>query len=191
VSARPGRGQHEAGFSLVELIVVVAILGVISSVLTEALILGLRTTDGTIANVSRAAGVQILEPYFTADAHSAEVVWTDPTPTCASGPAFVHLRWTESGSVVRTVGYGLDPAVGPDQELVRVSCVASGPPERKVLGHFTHDPAGPQPVSVACDAGPCPTVPGAAVATVTLLIQVDPSPAPPAPISLTVRRRLT
>lgn len=187
-SARRG---EEAGFTLIELLAVIAILGVISFALTEALILGFKTTDGTIADVSRSAGIQVLEPYFTRDAQSAEVV-TSTDSTCASGPVFLNLRWSEQGGT-RTVSYALDPPTGGEHELVRWSCSGGGAADRRVLGHFTHDPAGPSPVTASCDeALVCPATPDlTAPSTITLSIQTDPSASPAAATKLTVRRRTT
>lgn len=188
-AARPSR--DEAGFTLVELLASIAILGIISFALTEALILGFKTTDGTIAKVSRSAGVQLLEPVFTADVQRAERVWTGPDPSCAADPAFIRLKFTEQAGAETTVAYGLDPSTGGEQQLIRWSCTGGGAPSQRILGHFTHDPAGPQPISVTCGPGPCPDAPGTdPPVTVTLVIQTDPSAVPAQPANLTVRRRL-
>ena len=175
------RGGDESGFTLVELLAVVAILGVIGYALTESVILGFRTTDATAASSSRSVAVQTLTSYFTGDAQSADEVSTND-PGCATEPVFLHLTWTDQ-SVARSVSYGLHPVAGPEQELVRWSCAGGGAPDRKILGHFSQNPSpGAVPVSARCDGAVCPATPGTP-ATVTLEVQSTPT------LSLTVRRR--
>ena len=192
---RPRLGDED-GFSLIELLAVIAILGVVSFALTESLILGFETTDRTIGDVSRSAGVNTLQPYFTRDVQSAEMVSTGD-PTCATVPVLLHLTWTDEGAA-RAVSYSLVPPTGGEQDLVRWSCTGTGDeaPDRRVLGHFSHDPAGPPPLAATCDEDNdpdidlCPVTPGTP-ATVTLAIQTDPSAAPATATKLTVRRRTT
>lgn len=182
---RPARSRGEAGFTLVEVLVVTVILGVIGFVLTEAIILGLKTTDGTAANSSRSVATQALASFFTDDAQSADTVSTADT-ACATEPVFVHLAWTDHG-VARSVSYSLDPATGDDQDVIRWSCTGAGSPDRRILGHFTRaqGAAAVEPVVVHCGTPlvDCPATPSVAPATITLDIAAAP------PVSLTVRRR--
>ena len=178
-----GRGrQEESGFTLTEVLVVTLILGVIGFVLTQAIILGLRTTDATSASSSRSVATQTLASYFTGDAQSADVVSTSD-PGCSSSTAalIVTLSWADQGN--RTVSYGLEPATGPDQELVRWSCDpgAPGDPAMKILGHFTTEPGDPVPVVATCDGSPC--LASGSPANVTLDVRSGST------LSLTVRRR--
>lgn len=159
-----GHEQGEGGFTLVELLAVVTILGLISFALTEAFIVGLRTTDANTDNLSRSVAVQALQSYFTGDAQSAKLVSTvDPAPVCAPSPGvFLHLSWTDAGAT-RDVSYSLDadptPVAG-ERELVRWSCTAGGAPDKHMLGRLTFDPSGPQPVQALCDDAACPAAPG-------------------------------
>ncbi len=178
------RRGDETGFTLIEVLVVVVILGIIGFVLTEAIILGLRTTDATAASSSRSVATQALTSFFTGDMQSADVVSTSD-PGCASGTAnlIVTLSWTDQG-LSRRVSYGLDPATGTDQELVRWSCsgVPGGPIGQKILGHFTTKVGDPVPVTAICDAGPgCPA--SGTPAKVTLEVRSEPT------LALTVHRR--
>jgi len=175
------RCRGDAGFTLTELLVVTVILSVIGFALTEAIILGLRTTDATAASSSRSTSAQTLASYFTDDAQSAQTV-SAADGSCATGPVFLHLTWTDQ--VRKDVSYGLDPVGGDDQDVVRWSCAGGGAPDRRILGHFTRDGtvgAG-EPVVVTCDGGDCPANAGAPT---VITLHIDDTPA----LDLTVRRR--
>ena len=190
------RRDDESGFTLVELLVAIVILGLIAFSLTEAVILGLKTTDATAASSSRSVAAQTLTSYFTDDVQSAETVDTT-APSClnggpVAGSVFLHLAWTDrqvraDQQVRRDVSYALDPPGASEQELVRWSCSDGGARASRILGHFTRDGSvgAAEPVAAACGAAPaCPSTPAASPpATVTLTIQAAPS------LTLTVHRR--
>lgn len=187
----------ESGFTLIELLVVISILGIISFALTEAVILGLRTTDGITSDVSNSVAVQALRSYVISDVQKAQKVSTDqqlstnPADPCgtstAANPVFLQLSWME-GERSRRVSYSLDSGAPPvlgQAELVRSSCTDSSvPTDKRVLGHFEFDPSG-SPVLASCSPD-CATA-----TTVTLKILTNRPRNPPAPIELTMRRRLT
>jgi prepilin-type N-terminal cleavage/methylation domain-containing protein len=155
VSASESGGPDEAGFTLVELLAVVTILALISFALTEAFIVGLKTTDKNTENLSRSVAVQTLQSYFTADAQSAKLV-SATDPTCATTPGvFLHMSWTDQGRD-RDVSYSMEPDGPGNAELVRWSCTTGASPDKKLLGHLTFDPGGVPPVEARCDDAPCP-----------------------------------
>lgn len=65
------RRTDESGFTLIELIVAVAILGTITSTVAGALILGLRTTDDISSRMADSFGSQLLARYLVPDVQSA------------------------------------------------------------------------------------------------------------------------
>ena len=182
-SVGPTRG--EAGFTLVELIVSVLILGIVGAAVTQSIIVALRTTDGSVTRISGAVASEALTSYFAADAQSADEVADPAAPACATGdPAgvFLRLSWTDEGT--RVAEYSLEPATGPEQDVVRWFCVEGSSPSRRLLGHFSRDGASPPPVSALCDGAICP--PDAQFPQrVTLMVHV----AGGEPTALTVRRR--
>lgn len=207
-----GRSHDEGGFTLIELLAVISILGVISFTLTEAVILGFKTTDAVTTDVTRVVGVQTLRSYFVDDVRRAEKV-SDPVPQsldpCSASPeAILYLTRTDDDGTGREVAYVLEantPVAG-ERQLVRWECTVTGPsnnPSRSAaereLGLLEFDPAGALPVQALCDGATCP--PGPAVvppdpakfepATVTLRLLTNRPKDLPTSIDFTVRRRTT
>lgn len=182
----PGQAQRsEAGFTLVEMLVVIVILGIIGTLLAQAIILGLRTTADTANRVAGTDAVGTLNRYFYGDVHSADQVTTtstSPTDPACGGVAgvIVHLSWTDQG-IATDVFYTYDPPTGGDQALNRVTCVGAGAAVTTPLGRFDND-ASTRPVTLTCGAEtPCtpPT-------EVTLSVRSDPTA--PRTILTAVRR---
>jgi prepilin-type N-terminal cleavage/methylation domain-containing protein len=93
--------RSDAGLTLVELLVVVAVSGLVIPVLTGALVLGWRTTDATVASLGDSRNRQIAPSLFTRDAQNAMTVDTttsDTTCVSAGDTLLVRLRWTETAA---------------------------------------------------------------------------------------------
>lgn len=188
--------RDERGFTLIELLAVISILGIVSFALTEAVILGLKTTDAVTTDVARSAGVQALRSYFTGDAQRAKQASTGDTTCATSAPGMtvvLHLYWTDQ-SAAREVAYSLEDdgaAIAGQSELVRRTCTAAGVTlDKRRLGLIEFDPAGPPPLRAQCDDAPCPAA-LSAPSTITLTILTNRSRDPSVPVDLTVRRRTT
>lgn len=188
--APPNRKSDERGFTLVELLTAVVILGIVGAAVTQAIIVALRTTDGSVARVSGSIASEALTSYFSADASSAETVNVPAGPACAPAGTpgvFLRLSWNDNDPAnpgLRMTEYGLDPATGGEQDLVRWHCNASPTPNRRVLGHFVHDPDGPPPVVARCDDAVCPAA-ASSPQEVSLLVRIEDEPAS----EVAVRRR--
>lgn len=94
-------GRREAGVTLVELLVVIAVAGVVLPGLGGALLIGWRTTDETVARLSDNRNRVIAPSLFTRDAQSAQTVDTNTTSGACLQPGdtlVVRFRWTETPS---------------------------------------------------------------------------------------------
>ena len=207
----PVHQGDEGGFTLIELLAVISILGIISFGLTEAVILGFKTTDAITTDVTRIVGVQALRSYITDDIARAEQV-NDPDPAavdgCSASPeAFLHLAWNEGAGVVSEVTYSLEPdvpAIDGQLQLVRWACGAAGSPGKRMLGLLEFTFPGEPPVLALCQypasppvlASPTPCSASSSTldpqpATVTLRILTNRPNQPPQKVDLTVRRGTT
>jgi prepilin-type N-terminal cleavage/methylation domain-containing protein len=150
--------RSEAGFTLVEMLMAVAVMGIITLPLTNAMVVGLRTSGKTANILVASADRQLLANYLPPDALSASSATSDAaSPGCASpaGTRVVLLTWSEFTGTVTTFAsdYRLVPA-GTTTKLVRARCVAGGVAEEVTVAHDV--------------AGATPTIAGSTVAiTVT------------------------
>ncbi|MFF0275633.1 type II secretion system protein [Streptomyces sp. NPDC094447] len=166
---RPTR-RPESGFTLTELLVTIVVVGLVGTLLSKAMILGLRFTAGTQTRVASTSAAATLNRYFYGDVHSADGVTTGP----ACGITDVIVRLSRSGT---DVVYTYDRPTGA---LDRVTCTG-GDVVTTPLGRF--DPAASSlPVTLRCGAETsCPSP-----MEVTLTVQSDPATPPTA---LTAVRR--
>lgn len=77
--------MREDGFSLLEVLVVVSMVGILGVVVFQTAILGLRLTFDIERTVSESIDAQLVAMYFPADVHAAESV--QGTTRDCSGPA--------------------------------------------------------------------------------------------------------
>jgi prepilin-type N-terminal cleavage/methylation domain-containing protein len=106
----------EAGFTLAELLVSVVILTIIGGALTEATILGLRTTGRTADRIAESSDAQLVSTWFSTDVQSAQTVETQvQDPACDVSP-LLRLTWTDQG-VAHVVSYAYSS--GAEKQLVR------------------------------------------------------------------------
>jgi prepilin-type N-terminal cleavage/methylation domain-containing protein len=147
--------REERGFTLVEILISMAILGILIAAVGGALIVSLRTSDATKARLSQSHDVQIASAYVANDVQSASSVDV-PGSTSNCSAAFTTLVTFTYGTTGHpTAVYECGTATNGETQIRRT--FNSGTPI--VIAHFagtarpdvlvTYDPAHPTiPVSV-------------------------------------------
>jgi prepilin-type N-terminal cleavage/methylation domain-containing protein len=174
--------REDSGFTLVELILTIFILGIVVAPLTAVVILQLKHTDTTSARMSESHDAQLATSYFAQDvqamgrhaddsttAEPAFVQSIDTGDAPAGGPAPCGPTDTAATVVVRIAwdDYA-DPEVASrtetrvsyvveGTELHRVLCAGSAAPVDIVVAHnldLADDPSDPDPAVVECPETP-------------------------------------
>src|SRR5690349_18629994 len=125
-------GRGEQGFTLIELIVSIAIMIIIGGVITTCLVVGLRTTGLTSDRVAQSSDAALLADYFVPDVQSTNAI-SITDASCGGGTAVARFTWVEwtdlinSISVNHTVSYSYVPpsAGNANGLLVRSHCTGT------------------------------------------------------------------
>jgi prepilin-type N-terminal cleavage/methylation domain-containing protein len=124
--------RTQDGFTLPELLVVVAVIGIVVPVIATAITLGLKVTNAATAQLAASHNRQLVAGYFTSDVQSAVTVADETsadTTTCVSaGQTLVgRLSWSDLDSsgtaTARSVAY-VTATVAGEKQLIRNSCTA-------------------------------------------------------------------
>jgi prepilin-type N-terminal cleavage/methylation domain-containing protein len=153
--------RDERGLTLVELVVAIAIMGIIVVPLGNAMIVFFRNSNDTSARLSESHDVQIASAYFSQDVQATGVhdwaaypfslkqsietnisagsgLWPCGTPG-TTPDAIIRFAWddptsaTGSPSVVRSAYF--IKTVGGETQLRRISCAGANAPVEIVLVH--------------------------------------------------------
>ena len=128
------REDSEAGFTLMELLIVISIIGIIAPVIMGGITIGLKTTSATANRVSNSHDEQLLSVYLPADIQSvksAGAVDTSGTQlTCSPVAPVLRLTWDEQADLAQApvnyeAAYSLQQTDGQWQ-LTRYYCVNAG-----------------------------------------------------------------
>jgi prepilin-type N-terminal cleavage/methylation domain-containing protein len=128
------RRDREGGFTLVELLLVVALIAVVAVPLGSAIMIGQRTTSATTNRLASSHDAQLVSIYLPADIQSAgntsgDVVVTPGNTDCSGVPNLIRLSWTVTETLNSPVTYQAAYAVtqvGSEWRLTRYYCTAGG-----------------------------------------------------------------
>jgi prepilin-type N-terminal cleavage/methylation domain-containing protein len=141
----PSRLQQEGGFTLVELIIGMIIVGLLVSAIGSALVVSLRTTDVTTARFNESHDAQITSAYLANDVQSAATVAVPGGSNCTSSTRLVDFNYT--GGL--TASY----FCGPSGTQTQVTRTYNG--KTVVVAHF----AGTGRPNVTCAPNACSATP--------------------------------
>lgn len=165
--------RHEAGVTLVELLVAIAIGGFVTAALTSSFIIGIRATQATAMHLSGSQSVQLVSAYLIADAQSADQVpdasatapWPCAAPSIGSRN-LVTFEWKESNNATPAVvtsyaaTWRFQQAIGSYTrdaatrwQLIRAYCKAGQVAETVVTARELADPAISVPTVVTDASG--------------------------------------
>jgi prepilin-type N-terminal cleavage/methylation domain-containing protein len=142
------RPRSDAGFTLVELLLAIAILGVVIGPLAGGIIVGLRTMDQTSNRYSASNDAQVLARYLPPDVLSANTGIVNGMSTCTgTGNRKLQLTSNTNGTGSRTIMYWVRGPVGGRYELVRsewangVGCTSAQPMRTTVMARNIASPS--------------------------------------------------
>lgn len=205
--------NNERGFTLVEMLIVIAITPLVVGSLAFGLITTLQNRDTTTQRISDSHDAQILSTYFTRDVNSASSLSTSTQAICGNNAQLVGLSWKPDGaSTSVAVTYGVDRTTG---QLNRYYCASGASSTATASATLVHDASltsalgcnsqdssavncvepvqpsvGKVALSVDCVAGNTCTGPSVDTATVKdvvfAVVENDPSRATPTPFKFQI-----
>jgi prepilin-type N-terminal cleavage/methylation domain-containing protein len=125
VSRPRAHRASEDGFTMVELVMAVAILGIISITLGVVGTVMFKTLGQTQDRLTESRGPRFASVYWVPDVASADVVnpSTAGVPTvCGAAAPLVTLQWTDDRTALTTVSYGI-VTTGVVSKLERRFCI--------------------------------------------------------------------
>lgn len=165
----------EAGLTLVELIISIAVLGVVIIPVTTSMLLSILETNSTRDRLADSAAAQVTTSYLHGDIQSSESVATtgDCIPSSLSGGTVrLQFQWIDptTPSVTAKAAY-VDLPVGGRRELHRATCIGGSQDSTLLVPYF-------DTMTVRCDGvTPCASATPKDVKVAITAFSDDPDPA--------------
>jgi prepilin-type N-terminal cleavage/methylation domain-containing protein len=137
--------DDEAGFTLVELLVTIVILGAIVGAIGTAIVVGLRTTDATQVRLAESHDAQMTSAFFGNDVQSASDVTLNAVSSCSGTISVVSFQWNDAG-VSKVASYSVR-STATETQLLRRYCEGISPAAEVVIAHLVADASA---VTAAC-----------------------------------------
>ena len=148
--------RDDGGFTLVELLISIVILGIIMTALVGAIVVGLKTTSATQDELTVSHDAQIASAYFAKDVQSSVTVTVaGATSLCGSSTGLVvSFGWPETsaaGAITYvTATYTLSPPSGGQGLLTRSLCRGGASPVTNTVAHFVQANTSPAGYTLVC-----------------------------------------
>jgi len=120
----PSPDRDEAGFTLLELLMAITLMGIILVALSLAVTQGFKNTTATKASIDRSIVTNFAARYFASDIASATYggsIVTATPPACGTNAAITPIIDIQTGPNT-AVSYGTELETDGSKSLVRSSC---------------------------------------------------------------------
>jgi prepilin-type N-terminal cleavage/methylation domain-containing protein len=175
--SRRASGAEDAGMTLVEVVITVALLGIVIGPIALSMVFGLAHSSGTRDRIVDSASAQLASSYLPGDIQSADTVATSGTGcpsslNVATDTVRLLLGWDRprQGPTVNTnVVYFTRQTLDGPLELHRAQCTDGEAETTTLVVQHLDGAAG---FAVDCDGVPCPATPGAPPREVTVTLRM-------------------
>ncbi len=116
LNAIRSRIRNQKGFTLIEILVVVALTGMLSTAISGVVMMTFDIISDNRAHVDAISQVQNAERWIQRDCKMAQFVRIERDPADPTDTGMLHMRWTTWDNVRIQVTYWVDPATN---ELLR------------------------------------------------------------------------
>lgn len=129
--------DDEHGFTLVEMLIAIVILGVIAAPLSMSFITGIRFLGRSDEKFNDSRSALISAAYFASDVAGANTIVPNDAAACGGGTALVSFMSSDATAGVapavnNKASYIYDPSDPASPRLLRNSCINGGPATQSV-----------------------------------------------------------